>query len=434
MTGRRRLLAVALQLAIAGCGSRAVSTANPSLPRPLVSTPAAAVSSTPQPPTRPSSSSGTSHSRPARDRRLHHPKHHDGGEAQPLHVSGRHLVNAHGRQVRLLGFDTFSASTCVNGVGTFDVGTATNSAVPAKDVEAMASWRGANAVRLPLNEQCWLGLGAVQPSMSGATYQDAVENYVERLNKHGFAVILDLHLNAPGDESALNQEPMPDQHSIDFWKQVAAMFALNRSVLFDLFNEPWPDNESTSAAAWSCWQLGGCAVRSTNGTDTYTAVGMSQLLSAVRSTGARNVVMLGGVNYASNLGEWLKYAPSDPAHELAASLHSYPFGACNSLACYSDAPEKVARHVPLVIGEFGSDTWRAPNPAGCPTSDVVTNGFDTNLLQWAEDHRVSWLAWTWNAWSDSCNALITNLDGRPTTPYGVRVRTALRQAGHTHAA
>jgi hypothetical protein len=355
-------------------------------------------------------------------------------EAQPLHVVGNRLVDAGGHRVQLYGFDTFTAASCQRGLGIFQVGTKTNSAVPTKIVRTMASWRGANAIRLPLNQQCWLGRGGAAPSMSGARYQHAIESYVKRLNHYGFAVILDLHLNAPGNEPAVNQEPMPDKHSIAFWKQVATAFRSNRSVVFDLFNEPWPDNEATSPAAWKCWRHGGCAVRSTNGPATYPAVGMAQLLHAVRSTGARNVVMLGGVNYASNLGDWLKYAPHDPAHELAASLHSYPFGSCHSLACYNGAPAQVARHVPLVIGEFGSDVNQAPTPAGCPSSDVVTNGFDVTLLQWAQAHHVSWLAWSWDPWTNNCNALITSFDGTPTAPYGVRVRSALSDAAQRHAA
>src|ERR1700744_5943823 len=80
-----------------------------------------------------------------------------------LSVSGNHLVNARGQRVRLLGFNNSGAEdACIQGWGMFDVDTATNTSVPTSHVAAMARWTGANAVRVSLNEQCWLGIGGVK--------------------------------------------------------------------------------------------------------------------------------------------------------------------------------------------------------------------------------------------------------------------------------
>jgi endoglucanase len=354
-----------------------------------------------------------------------------------LHVSANRIVNSHGYAVRLVGFNNSGAEyACIEGWGMFDVDTATDLSVPVSHVVAMAAWMGANAVRVSLNEQCWLGIGGVKSQYGGVHYQHAIEAYVRELNAHGFAVILDLHNSAPGNESSLNQEEMPDAHSVVFWKQVAKAFRSNTSVLFDVFNEPWPNNQSLSKASWLCWRNGGCRLRSQNGGDTYTAVGMDQLIHAVRSTGAHNIVLAGGLNFASSLAEWLRYKPVDPDHELAASLHVYSFGGCNTLACYNGAPAKVARHVPLVIGEFGADLTAdySTIASGCTSAYSGTTGFDATLLKWANAHHVSWLAWTWNPWGNYCMALVKDFAGHPTSPYGVRVRKELLASRQAHRA
>ncbi len=75
----------------------------------------------------------------------------------------------------------------------------------------------------------------------------------------GFAVILDLHWSAPGSSQASGQQPMPDMdHSVDFWKSVSQSFNSNDKVIYELYNEPYPDNNNwNSEAAWKCWRDGG---------------------------------------------------------------------------------------------------------------------------------------------------------------------------------
>jgi endoglucanase len=39
---------------------------------------------------------------------------------------------------------------------------------------------------------------------------------------------------------------------------------------------------------------------------------MQTLVNAVRSTSANNVIMLGGLEYANDLTQWLQYEPTGP--------------------------------------------------------------------------------------------------------------------------
>jgi hypothetical protein len=181
-------------------------------------------------------------------------------------------VDTADRVVRLLGFNKSGTEYAwLEGWGIFDG--ANTLRFPPSEARAMRSWTGANVVRVPLNEQCWLGLG-VPSAYGGANYRKAVHDMVTTLEAHGFAVVLDLHRSAPGNAKSENQEQMPDRdHSVDFWRGVAVEFGADTSVLFDLFNEPFPFQETSGNRAWQCWRDGGCELTSTNGRGTYTAAG-----------------------------------------------------------------------------------------------------------------------------------------------------------------
>jgi endoglucanase len=301
----------------------------------------------------------------------------------------------------------------------------------ASTVAAMAAWHGANAVRVPVDEQCWLGLPGVKAAYAGAVYRSAIERYVSLLNAHGFAVILDLAGTAPGSERSANQEEMPDTHSLAFWQSAATAFRGNRSVLFDIFNEPWPFNDADSKAAWSCWRNGGCEQTSQNGGQKYQAVGMQQLIQTIRATGARNIVIAEGIQYAESVDRWLAYRPTDPTGNLIASVHVYSFNDCSSQRCYNGAMQRVLGRVPLLIGEFGPDLTVRYTPqldVSCPAADVGTTTFDSTLLSWAGREGASWTAWSWNPWGD-CWSLVKNLAGTPTAYYGDSVKAALKAEG-----
>ena len=82
---------------------------------------------------------------------------------------------------------------------------------------------------------------------------------------------------------------------------------------------------------------------------------MQTLVSAVRATGANNVIMLGGLEYANDLTQWLAYKPTDPDHNLVASWHSYNFNTCSTQSCWTSQIAPVLAQVPVVSGEIGEN-------------------------------------------------------------------------------
>ncbi len=264
-------------------------------------------------------------------------------------------------------------------------------------IALIRSWH-TNAVRVPLNEDCWLGINGVDPARSGAAYQAAIVDFVQRLGSHGLYAILDLHFNAPGAELSGTQQVGPDlDHAPAFWASVAGVFRDVRGVVFDLYNEPIQDlgSEATGAEAqWTCWRDGCNSLYvyqfghpNTPVRETWPMAGMQALVSAVRGAGATQPIMLGGLHYANDLTGWLAHLPSDPQHQLIASLHIYDINPCNSAACWDQQIAPVSQMVPVVTGELGEFDRAA---GGCPG-----HAFVDNFMGWADAHGVSYLGWAW---------------------------------------
>jgi endoglucanase len=359
--------------------------------------------------------------------------------ASPLsiRIEGNHFVNGEGQTIRLLGVDrTSSEYGCVDGFG-YDDGH-----FDAVDAAAIAGWN-ANAVRVPLNEDCWLGING-QPNtgeapLTMAGYRQEIENYVADLNAHGIYAILDLHWTAPGNQVALEQQPMPDAHSVPFWESVAATFKSNPAVVFDVFNEPYSPTDPRSGddmnpaheVSWNCWENGGCTTQAYDendvATSAYTVVGMQALVNAIRGTGATQPVMVGGLDFADDLSQWATHAPDDPLNQEAASFHNYMGKQCDNVGCWNSEIAPLATAVPVVTGEFAEDNFENPT---CPEGP---NNFDNEYMGWADAHGVSYLAWAWvvlsapEIKSEGCSAfyLIGDYGGTPASVNGVAVHSHL---------
>ena len=217
---------------------------------------------------------------------------HAAGAPTGLHVVGNQLQDGSGHVIVPHGVNHMGGEySCISSGGhTFD------GPVDQTGISAMLTW-GITIVRIPLNEDCWLGING-QPSdgTTAAQYRQDVMNYVNLLNANGIIAILDLHWTAPGTQIASGQLPMPDaNHAPAFWTSVATTFKGNSSVIFDLYNEPYPGFNNATTTGWSCWLNGSSAAQSIPCSDIGFAVaGMQSLVNAVRATGSTTPLMLGG--------------------------------------------------------------------------------------------------------------------------------------------
>jgi endoglucanase len=336
---------------------------------------------------------------PARRRRRHPAgdAQHHGPLRLAVHVGDNELLNAADEPIRLVGVDRSGTQyMCVLGRGIFD------GPSDSASIAAMKSWR-INAVRVPINEDCWLGINGVAEAFSGTTYRNAIEAYVAALNRAGLYVIVDVHWSAPGREPALGQQDMLDaSHGYTLWRSLATTFKSNPAVLFDLYNEPHGLG-ATAAEQWRCWAAG-CGIYA----------GMDGLVSTIRSAGARNVILLAGLDWASDDSGWLRNEPHDPLHQLAAAFHLYrAHTICTTESCWNQTLLPLAAHVPVVDDEFGEMQCGEPSALA----------WLRTWMSYATRHGFSMLAWSWNAKQDECSQgplLIDGYDGTP-TPYGATV-------------
>jgi hypothetical protein len=300
--------------------------------------------------------------------------------------------------MRLLGVDHSGFEyACVRQAGP----TLSDGPEPEELARLLSDWGGVNVVRLPLNEDCWLGINGVSPTTSGEVYREAVIRYLARLHTQGLFAIVDLHWSAPGSQLAIGQQPMADRdHAPAFWRSVANVLGADAMTLFDLFNEPSLTPEMTRPVEpWACW-ADGCTLTVSQGGAAahWDAAGMNELVQAVRGAGAANVVLASGLAYGNDLSGWLAHAPRDPLGQVVASFHVYDFNPCAAAPCWEAQVAPVAEAIPVVAGELGEDD--------------CAHGFIDAFMSWADAHRLSYLGWTYNPWDcKSGPSLIRAYDG-----------------------
>jgi endoglucanase len=308
---------------------------------------------------------------------------------------------------------------CSDGYGYSNSASATNVGPDATGAALIASWH-INTVRLPLNQDCWLGEDGLPKFGKASGYRAAVRRWVSALHEADLAVVLDLHWSGPAGVVADGQRAMPDDRSDDFWRSVARTFKKDRSVVFDVFNEPYSRYDTNGTLVfdltWDCWRAGGCAAPRTGDRQaldggTFTTIGMWALVDAIRATGAKQPIMLGGIDYASDLRAWLANRPGDK--QVVASFHNYGGHLCHNTSCWDEVIQPIAAEAPVVTGEFGE--------TDCTTSPET-------FMDWADRHRVGYLMWAWWVLPDTaCStlAVLADVKGTARAPNGTALESHL---------
>jgi hypothetical protein len=244
---------------------------------------------------------------------------------------------------------------------------------------------GANWVRLGVHQEKWLNNCPVIQSGRQLSYPGAVLSAVNDLTSRGVYVVLTLMTVNRGEDPDCADEDgalheMADTRSITFWQQLAGALKTNARVGFELFNEPHD-------IADQVWHSGGEVIYGrtvTGAKKSYQAVGMQGLYNVVRSTGARNLIVVSGQRWASDARVLLDWTID--GYGVVAATHSY----CHECPWYAPAlpsdidtlnsPELRARY-PFVLAETG---WQ-----------YNTSGYNRQVIDWAEARGVGWGIHAW---------------------------------------
>jgi hypothetical protein len=316
-----------------------------------------------------------------------------------LTVSGNQVVTLGGKPVWLQGLsvDSMQWGTGENVLWSIRVG--------------IDEWH-ANVIRLAIHDTYWFGHGKYQKEGTEENYRQTVDQAVQLCASRGAYLVLDLHQFGA---------PMPAH--VEFWKDAAERYKNNPAVLFELFNEP-------HGISWKLWRDGG-NLKDDKHTDVNpvennqknqgdVSVGMQALVDAVRGTGAKNIVLISGLDWSYDLTGFVNgYALNDNGgNGIMLVWHNYPWKR-DWEAKGLVATEKY----PVILTEVGAiEKWSDFSFIG-EKERYPLDGWAEDMIGLIQKYKLHWTAFSFHP---KCGPMIISDWNYSPTPYwGVYVKEAL---------
>lgn len=319
-----------------------------------------------------------------------------------LKVQGNRLVDPAGKEVWLQG-------VCIDSLEW----SATGDFMLRSTSVAILDWKS-NCVRIPVKDDFWFGKTQYQKD-GGEGYRSLVDKIIRLAAANGAYTALDLHRFGA---------PMPEH--VEFWKDAAARYKNNPAVLFDVFNEP-------HGISWEVWKNGGslkvkhqenAVVENNEKVKGDHTPGMQALVDAVRSTGAKNIVIAGGLSWSYDLSgvvNGFALEEREGGNGIMYSHHNYPWKKGWQKAVL-DAAEKY----PIFIGEVGNiRSWEDFKFIGANEryEDLSKNEWAPDMLGMIQKYRLNWTAFSFHP---KCGPqMIQDWDYTPTPYWGAYAKEAL---------
>ena len=320
----------------------------------------------------------------------------------PLHVRGNQILNSKNESVWLQGMNVVSLEWSVRG-----------EKVLKSTLVAVDEWQ-ANCIRLPVKEEYWFGRVAGQKD-GGAEYRALVDQVITLVANRGKYVVLDLH-----------RFRAPTAAHVEFWKDAATKYREHPAVLFDLFNEP-------HGTTWEVWRDGGFVAEEKKAADEdafltpeekakkkngFDSVGMQKLIDTVREAGAKNIVIVGGLDWAYDLSGIAKgFEVNDRGgHGIVYSTHIYPWK-----RDWAGKVLLITDKYPIFIGEVGADINKMTFIPAEAQEDPYT--WVPDMLGLIQKHKLHWTAFSFHP--KATPVMIQGWDYTPTPFWGQFVKEAL---------
>jgi hypothetical protein len=328
------------------------------------------------------------------------------GAPPELHVQGNRLVTVKGgREVWLQGLNVPSLEWSVKGENIL------------RSIETAIDQWHANVIRLPVKADYWFGRGTKHNTQKdgGVAYRTLVDQAVALVSSKGAYLVLDLH-----------HYRAPRPNDLDFWTDAATRYKNNPAVLFDLLNEP-------HGTTWEIWRDGGfleekkkpgdedtflTEVEKLHNKRGYESPGMQKMLDTVRSTGARNIVVIGGLDYAYDLsGINNGFALTDKSgNGIMYASHIYPW----KRSWQKKVLDVAAKH-PILLGEVGGDVKKMNFIPANQQENVET--WAPAMLGVIQKYKLNWTGWCFHP--KATPRMILDWDYTPTPFWGQLAKDAL---------
>ena len=233
-----------------------------------------------------------------------------------------------------------------------------------EDLYAGLADAGASAVRVPVHPERW------------ERDPDYLWRYLDPIvawnGDKGVYTILDLHFIGNIETGEGSQMPdlrqPPKAFTLAFWRQVAGYFVDVPSVIFEIYNEP----AGISASDWRAQA--------------------QEIVGAIRETGARQLIVVGGVEYARDVS-WVEDQPVADDN-IAYAAHIFPAHRPESWDTWFG---NVAQDHPVLVTEWG---WT--DSADDPANTYLVgdqNTYGEPLLAYLNERRIGWVAcWYDDEW------------------------------------
>jgi endoglucanase len=314
--------------------------------------------------------------------------------AAPLSTSGRFIVDAQGKRVRLAGVNWYGASE--------DLGVPAGLDMIHRDLlSQLIVGYGFNCVRFPFS--VWMTQQttpvpdqylAANPDLSGKTPIEVYDACIEALTGADLMVFPNCHLLDFGwccsnedDNGLWFNDRWTAETFTATWQEIVKRYASNPLVAaMDVKNEPRPAT------------VGGRVMNPTWGPGDETDFGTmySTIGNVIHGLNPHLLIICEGLGYATDLSGVADHPVKlTQANKVVYSMHDYSwFHAANqSQADYADAMNKAGGYIleqkiaPLWIGEFGD---------AVSSLSSSTGGWWANIQAWLTDNDVDWCWWALN--------------------------------------
>jgi aryl-phospho-beta-D-glucosidase BglC (GH1 family) len=224
---------------------------------------------------------------------------------------------------------------------------------------------GANIIRIPVHPESW-----VNDEDYLWRYLDPIVEWAGELNMY---VIIDWHYI--GNISNGEGQNMPDidipprKLTSSFWNKISNYFKDAQHVLFEIYNEP----ADISKNEW---------IKVAN-----------EIISTIRSNGANQIIIVGGVQYGKNIS-WARENKIKDNNIVYAS-HIYPAHKENTWDYYFG---KISKIYPVLITEWGfiDDNNKRTNKYYLKGN---SEDYGEPLVKYLQEHNIGWIAcWYDNKW------------------------------------
>jgi len=254
---------------------------------------------------------------------------------------------------------------------------AANAYTPA-EFTAIRTW-GADTVRMQVSQP---GLDP-QNALFTQSFVNSVQAAVTAARAAGLNVIVSVQDESQSGETS--PATLPNAATQRVWAELAPLFNTDTGILYEMMNEPQP---TANTANWTAW-----------------ATAMNAVITTIRGTGSKNVVLADGLQYAGTFSG----APmlTDPLGQVAYASHPYFYtSADETTSSFATRFGNFALTAPVVVTE-----WSTPYSDFC---DITTPAASLTFEQYLQTNGIGLMGFAYDL-PTGMGSITTDFNGTPTT-------------------